>query len=384
MNPANRVRLLVALFALSIAPCAGLYAEETSTAVPPPEERKIESPAATSEATPASADETPVSAPESAPAAGETPPATAETAAPPPSSPLDEAVRALRERGLPAEPSRLARPLIEAAVRALDPGAQVFEGAEPAPSEAAHEASASEPPPVESESLPRRLRIIRLHQLRDSTADSAVREINNAIRDDVAGLVLDLRRADGDSWAAAARVAACFAPPGADLFSVRDARGELVRVFAAPPASGERHRAPPSTVVLVGPETRGAAEVLAAVLDRQPGVMSAGRAAAGEPLIRELVPLGGGLAARIATRRIEFPDGVVLDGRHCYAPRLILPANVPPDPVERDPNEQLTDRRKTLPQEAEDRALRDRVRGDGDLRAATDLLLALIATTPHP
>lgn len=391
MKPADRARWLIVVAALTMAPAAQLRADEASApaAAAPAEEQPGESPApspaAAGEAPPAPPAEGSAEAPSSVPVGVETPPAAAETAAPSPPNPLDEAFSALRERGLPADPATLARPLIEAALRALDPGARLLEDAEAAPSEAPREPSASDPPPVESESLPRRLRIVRLRQLRDATADSAVREIDHAIRDDVAGLVLDLRRADGDSLAAAARVAARFAPPGADLFTVRDARGELVRVFAAPPAApGERRRPPPPTIVLVGPETRGAAEALAAALDRQPGAMSAGRATAGEPLIRELVPLGGGLTARIATRRIEFADGAALDGSRRFSPRLALPTNAPPDPVERDPNGQLTDRRKTLPQEAEDRALRERVRGDGDLRAATDLLLGLIATSLQP
>lgn len=379
---------MIAVAALAMAPAARVFADETlaPAAAASAEEQQVEapapSPAALNEAAPAPPAEAPAEAPESV-AGGETAPA-AETAAPPPPHPLDEALRALRERGLPADPVTLARPMIEAALRTLDPGARLLDGAESATSETAREPSAPEPLPVESESLPRRLRIVRLQRLQDSTADAAVREINRVIRDDAAGLVLDLRRADGDSLAAAARVAARFAPPGADLFSVRDASGELVRAFAAPPAAGERLRRPPPTIVLVGPGTRGAAEVLAAVLDCWPGVMSAGRPTAGEPLIRELVPLGGGLTARIATRRLEFADGRVLDGTQGYAPRLALPANAPPDPVELDPNGQMRDRRKTLPQEAEDRALRDRVRGDGDLRAAKDLLLALIATSPPP
>ncbi len=295
-------------------------------------------------------------------------------------APLDAALAALRAHGLPADPETLARPLIEAAVRALDPGARVID-AKTAAAESPRTPSAADPPPIDSESLPRRLRIVRLSQVTDAVSDAAVRELEAAVRDGIAGIALDLRQAEGDSLDAAARIAARFARPGATLFVVRDARGEAIRSFAAPPAApGARPLPLPPTIVLVGPETRGAAEVLAAALDRQAGAMSIGRATAGDPLIREIVPVNEAWAVRIATRRLEFPDGGALDAARPFAPRLILPAKASADPVESDPNGRLTDRRKTLPQEAEDRALQERVRGDPELRSATDLLLALIAT----
>lgn len=330
---------------------------------------------------PAAAEENAMLEPvEPAPADGAPEPA---PAVPPPATPLDAALAALRAQGLPADPAALARPLIEAAVRALDPGGRVMDAKAAASSEPPHTPSEADPPPVEVESLPRRLRILRIGRITDAAGDDVVRELEAAVRDSIQGIALDLRRANGDSLAAVARITARFARPGADLFVVRDGRGDVIRVFAAPPAAPSARPLPlPAAVVLVGPETRGAAEVLAAALDRQPGVLSVGRASASDPLIREIVALTDDLAARIAVRRIEFPDGGALDAERSYSPRLSLPEKAPADPGEPNPNGRLTDRRKTLPQEAEDRALRDRVRGDPDLRSVTDLLLALIATRP--
>jgi len=57
----------------------------------------------------------------------------------------------------------------------------------------------------------------------------------------------------------------------------------------------------------------------------------------------------------------------------------VLPATFPPDPQASETTANGLDRRKTLPQEADDRALRERVRSDPALRYAVDLLLALAA-----
>ncbi len=290
---------------------------------------------------------------------------------------LDAALAALRARGFAAERERLARPLIEAAVRAFDPmGTVIIEGETPdAPK---IETSESDAAGVELEELPRKLWRVRATAIEKGTGEHLLKKLEEAGNAGAVGIVLDLRAASGNSVAEAARIAERFAAPGAPLFEYRDPAGRVLESFSA--ASDPRNRIPlPPTVVLIGSETRGAAEVLAAALEHARGVITAGRPAAGDPLLRETISAGNGLFLHLATRRLVIPNGETYDAFHRLAPRWPLPANSPPLPPEKDDNGDTLDRRKTLAEEAEHRALRDRVRGDGDLRAAADLLLGLSA-----
>jgi C-terminal processing protease CtpA/Prc len=190
---------------------------------------------------------------------------------------------------------------------------------------------------------------------------------------------LDLRWAGGDSLADLAHVASRYAATGELLCEVQSLGGRTIEQLSALPGARGADQNSPPTVVLVGPETRGAAEVLVALLDRRRGVMTIGRDTAHDLPIRETLVLPDGWSARVATRRIVFPEGGALDARHRFTPRLKLPAQLPPDPEEPEANGDWLDRRKTLPQEEEDRQLRARLRGDPELRSAVDLLLALAA-----
>src|SRR5438552_1597234 len=125
------------------------------------------------------------------------------------------------------------------------------------------------------------------------------------------GLVLDLRYANGDSYAAAAAVA--------DLFTGRerallDWGNGLVRSKAKTDAISM------PVAVLVNQQTAGAAEALAAVLRETGWGMLLGNRTAGQAMIAQEFPLSDGEKLRIATAPILLADGAS------------LPANgLPPD-----------------------------------------------------
>ncbi len=286
----------------------------------------------------------------------------------------------LREKGLAGDETALRRAWIEALTRVADPGAQVF-----APDKAPAEGDApdAKPPFCETEPLPRQLVRIEVKTLASGAGLAIGAAIDQAFREGAAGIALDLRRAGGYSLADIGHVAARYVTGSEAVLEVHDLKDQVIERVMAWGVSLTRGRRRPPMIVLVGPETRGAAEALAAALDRRPGVMTIGQETANDPPIRETVMLPDGWSVRVATRRIVFPDGGALDATHRFVPRRKLPSDLHPEPDELEGNGTSLDRRKTVPQEAEDRRLRDRVRNDPELRIAVDLLLALAALQPE-
>ncbi len=188
------------------------------------------------------------------------------------------------------------------------------------------------------------------------------------------GFVLDLREAGGDDLKSVDTIGSLFAPAGALLYSLRDREDQDVSVHKA--LVGDPLATP--VVVLVDGRTRGAAEALAAVLaDSVRGALLVGTPTAGDPLIREVVELPGGRLIYLAKRQLVTAGGGVLNGRAGLAPD-VLSTNVAAPSDFYEP-ESWPDRRTTGEAEREDRALRDRVRGDIPLRQAVDLLLGFQA-----
>lgn len=195
------------------------------------------------------------------------------------------------------------------------------------------------------------------------------------------GLILDLRRASGRHVPAAAAIAGLFAEAGSMLLAFRDRDDQDIAVYRA--GTGPALAMP--VMVLTDRDTRGAAEVLAAVFSGSVrGAMLFGQRSKGDPLVRTEVPLSSGERLRIATRRLVLADGTAYDGSRGVQPDITAGTaprpgeDYEPSPPGEEPSEQ----------EEEDRRLRERVKGDPVLRRAADVLLGLkalnIGTFGHP
>ena len=230
--------------------------------------------------------------------------------------------------------------------------------------------------PVESsEKWSRELAYMKLNGLYEPDAGrSVVSTLRGWSETGRFGFILDLRGATGNDLAAVQAIGSLFAPAGSLLFSFRDRQDQDVSTYKA--LSGDPLKTP--VVVLVDEGTSGAAEVLAAVLaDSVRGALVIGEATAGDPLIRDVVSLPNQRNIYLATRRLVTADGAIYDGHAGLPPDVVAP-RVAADADYYEP-EAMPDRRATLPQEGEDRAMRDRWRGDPALRQAVDLLLGLKA-----
>ena len=218
------------------------------------------------------------------------------------------------------------------------------------------------------------LTYVRLNGLYPGTAAEVIPLLTNWQARGRFGIVLDLRGADGEDAASADGLAACFAGEGRLLYRWTDRAGQ----------ERAAHKAPPGTpltmplLVLVDRETTGAAELLAAMLaGGVRGVLLVGSETSGDPLVRQALPLEGGRMALVATRILATPDGKTYDGARGVRPEVAIAADAEDDP-DYEPAA-VIDRRHTVREELEDRALRSRLQGDAALHRAVDVLLGLKA-----
>lgn len=193
--------------------------------------------------------------------------------------------------------------------------------------------------------------------------------------DGVAGVVMDLRGANGDHLDSVVTVASLLASPGDLLFRYRDADGRDLQTY--PAVAGASLGVP--LMLLIDGQTTGAAELLAAVLGGAGrGAMLIGAPTAGDPLIRDAVPLSDGSVLYVASRRLVVGDGAMYGGAESVRPDIVVsPQAIYPD---FDPAEPiLTDPRAVTEEELESRELRQYIKGDVPLTRAVDVLLGLKA-----
>jgi len=122
---------------------------------------------------------------------------------------------------------------------------------------------------------------------------------------DLNGVILDLRFAGGEDYAAAAATADLFLQKERPLLDWGQGvvqSKEKADAIAAPVA------------VTVNQETKGAAEVLAAVLRQTGAGLILGSRTAGQAMIAQEYPLKGGQRLRIASSPIHLGDGSDLSG----------------------------------------------------------------------
>lgn len=234
--------------------------------------------------------------------------------------------------------------------------------------------SLSQLPAIESsETLPNGIFYLKVNGLFGGSGTAIAEALRGWSAKSRSGVIIDLRGASGDDAESVKEIASLFAKDGDLLFSVRDRRDQDVKVFKA---SNAKALGVP-VMALIDRDTRGAAEVLAAVCnDSVKGVMIVGRYSRADSLVREYVKLGSGGLLYLATKQIVTADGTHYDGRAGVKPDVMAGGGAAQVDYDAEP---VVDRRQLLDQELQDYALRNRVRGDTTLRRAVDLLLGLKA-----
>lgn len=189
------------------------------------------------------------------------------------------------------------------------------------------------------------------------------------------GLIVDLRNAAGRDAESVSTLANALAAPHTRLYGFQDKRGEWIQEVT----SDDTERLALPVMILVNENTSEASELLTAVCKNAvKGCMVLGTETAGAPMLREMVPLSDGSIMYLATRILVAGDKGRYDGRRGIQPDIAVSDNWHSETYEPDPES------STLDEEKEDKVLRDRLRGDGPLSRATDLLLGLKALNIQP
>jgi len=261
----------------------------------------------------------------------------------------------------------------EALIRLADPGARFFDSAE-----AARAAAASNAAPASLTELDAGVWLLRAPLLDAAAADQVATGLVRPAASG-GGLILDLRGSTGDNLDAVDAVAAPHVASDTFLYRLRDGRGEECDLRSAPAAP----RAAAPLLVLIDEDTRGTAELLAALFAAAPrGVLLVGARTRGDAARRELRPLADGRVVRLATGWFAWPDGTTWRGTG-IAPHVAVSAG---DPVRVDiPTNATTRTGKPLAEAAKRHlALFARVREDAALARAVDLVLGLKALAILP
>jgi hypothetical protein len=292
-----------------------------------------------------------------------------------PVEPVADVYAQLRARGVSVEPAAAARASAEAVVRLADPGARFFDEAGAAAFEACRGGDTTNAPALRD--LGEGIVLLEAGCLGPPAAALAVTGLASAAAAG-GGFILDCRGAGGTNLAAVDALAAPFVRPDTFLYSVQNGLGEDLELHAAPEA--EPAAAP--VIMLVDRRTTGAAELLAAVLARNRGVLLVGQPTKGDPARRELVPLAGGGAAFMATGRYVLPDDTTWAGTGVAPHVRIAPAGKAPIDVRTN---LLSRAGKPFDESARRHIeLFAAVRTDPGLARAVDLLLGLKALAILP
>ena len=189
----------------------------------------------------------------------------------------------------------------------------------------------------------------------------------------VFGAIIDLRAAAGLDMESVQQVLNLLAAPEEPLYHYEDKVGTVVDSFT----SGPEKRLALPVMLLVNEGTVGASEVLAAVCKQMiKGCMVLGTSTFGNPLVREAVAIPGQDDLLYMAVRALVSGTMRYDGRAGVRPDIQVTEYWTDE-------DYVLDEETTLDEELEDRLLRRRVRGDGLLSRAADLLMGLKALNIH-
>jgi carboxyl-terminal processing protease len=191
------------------------------------------------------------------------------------------------------------------------------------------------------------------------------------------GRIIDLRRAAGDALDLVDQ-ALNLLQKRHDLLYTLETRNNGERRVSERTGDGLLRE---PVMILIGPETRGAAEVFAAAATRCRQVLLIGAATRGDMLVREAVPLSTGDWLYVASRTLAAGETTYL-GDKGVDPDIAVSSQ---EYVSWSPENSsgLLRQRQTAAGEEENRLLRQRVGDDAVLQRAVDLLLGLEALRLH-
>lgn len=142
---------------------------------------------------------------------------------------------------------------------------------------------------------------IRIAKFASTTADDFVEVLNDLAKEDVQGLIIDLRYNGGGEVGAAANIAKLFLPEGPIVHMV-DKNGNTETIFS----SGAQVTIP--VVVLVDAYSASAAEILAGAMKDTQVATLVGTTTFGKGIVQTIYPLPDGTALKLTMAKYLTPN----------------------------------------------------------------------------
>lgn len=221
---------------------------------------------------------------------------------------------------------------------------------------------------------PQQIGYLKINGLYEGAGAQITAQLNAWSGTNCAGMIIDLRDANGMNLDAVAEIAGMFSHATPTFFTIKDGFDKPLKTYT-PPKNDKPIDHP--MMVLVNKDTRGAAETLAAVLQSCRGVMIVGLPTRGDNRLRTSLPIANGKVLYIAIKRIDL-------GNENYNGRGVKPDVVVVQIEEKTKMQDMMEDDNGLfsglsEQEKQDRALITRIGDDLILIRATDILLGLKA-----
>jgi hypothetical protein len=272
----------------------------------------------------------------------------------------------LEAQGIPVERSTADAAAVGAALASVDARATLIEtGAAPV--------MPTNGPGLRVEFWEQKIGYLGVSSLSVTTASNIVQQVVDWEVGEGVGILLDLRGSGGDDLAAVDSVVGLVAANGTHLYHTKDHAGEILESHVA--LGSACCRIP--LVALIDPQTRDAAEVLAAVLKKQGGAMLVGQATLGDASVRRPVPLSDQLSAVIAYGKVCLGEACDYDGVG-VEPDVLVDTDAMVPAIDMSSNKGPNGRLLT-DKALRDRALMKRIEKDLVMRRAADILLGLKA-----
>ena len=275
--------------------------------------------------------------------------------------------KVLEDRGIALDTNAVQELVVTLTLGAVDPRARILSSGE---AEAIGRRSSIE----KAEEWPEGILYVKVRGLYDGGGGEIAERLQAWSGTNRTGVVLDLRRAQGDSLAAVDEIAGLVVPTNTPLYTVNDASNQVVDVHH--PLQGDRSLVVGPLILLVDGETADASELLAAVLKERKGALLIGWSTRGDAGVRELIPVSDEEVLYIATRWVVPVHGIRYDAAG-VAPDVPLSSTSTVRRVSPPPAAYTG---RPLSEKAEmDVALMKRVGDDAALCRAADILFALKA-----
>jgi C-terminal processing protease CtpA/Prc len=268
--------------------------------------------------------------------------------------------------GAASEPARVSRAVLEAVARLSDPEAVVFDD-----EAEAHKAEVRPAEPPEWRDLGEGLVVVKPSAFDESLAGLVVSAITYSASSGGAGVILDGRGGDGDGFEGVERVISHFISADVFLYVVQDLGGRELDFRST--ARADRASVP--LIYLVDEQTRGAAELLAVLLQEHRAGLVLGRPTRGDGVIRRTWPLPDGRFVRMASAVLALPDGRTWRGRG-VTPHIRVEGDEWKRPEFR-PEDMARGKRPLDPERRRHLEVFIQTRQDAVLARAVDILLAL-------